>query len=264
MGLASRGKKPLRRNPMILTTTQKEPVALYIPKSVIKGILFLIIGGGLIYFFILSQYFKIDKIIYQGNISQEAKEKMENYKGRNILVINNFDLATQIKEAYPQAYSVSVYKGLPNVLKVVTTERTVAMIWQSNGKDYLVDQVGVAFREVDEAIVQEKWSGLVKVTDGSNFPVTLGKRLISTKFIEFVAYVHNNFASVTGVKLTQILVQETSFHPVFVTELGWRVILDGNRSASYQLEDLKKIIDKHKTEIKEYVDLRTEGYGYWK
>lgn len=254
----------IRRNPVILNTTPKEPMSLYIPKSVISFIVIVLTIGVFIYLFVLSDCFKIKEIIYQGKISDAARNEVEKVKGENIFQINNFKLADTIKKSYPQAYTVTVYKGLPDVLKVVTTERSVALIWQSGGKNYLVDKMGVAYREIPDVSADPKWKELPQVSDLTNFKVNLGTRLISSRFIDFVSYINKNFSKIEGIKLTRIEVAETSFHPILVTEFGWKVLFDGNRSPQFQLEDLKRILDKHKVDIKEYVDLRTEGYGYWK
>ena len=254
----------IRRNPVILNTTPKEPLSLYIPRSVISFLLFALVIGLLVYFFVLSDTFKIKKVIYVGNISEAARVEVEKVKGENILQINNFKLADVIKKAYPQAYTVSVYKGLPDVLKVVTTERSVALIWQSGGKSYLVDKMGVVFREIPDLSLDPDWIKLPQVSDVTNFKVILGDRLVSSRFIDFVSYINNNFTKITGIKAVKIEIVETSFHPILVTEFGWKVMLDGNRSGQFQLEDLKKILNQHKPDIKEYVDLRVEGYGYYK
>lgn len=264
MRFAKKQTARIKRNPLILDTTQKEPIALYVPKSFINFILLIGILGGIIYLVWMSDVFRVKKIIYEGTVSEDAKMVVDREIGENIFKVNNFTLADKIKEVYPQAYTINVYKGLPDVLKVVMAERSVAMIWHSGGKNYLVDRLGVAFREVSNVSTNAKWKVLPVVNDTTNFSVKPGQRLVSTRFIDFARIINDNFSKVEGIKIAHIEVGETSFQPNIVTELGWKVLLDGNRSPEYQLSDLKRILDKHKSEIKEYVDLRIEGYGYWK
>ncbi len=264
MALRKVKSSKIRRNPMILDRMQKESAAIYVPKSFINFVLIVGLVGGLAYFFVMSNCFKVKIITYEGSVSNEAKTEVEKIKGQNIFAVNNFKLSDRIKEVYPQAYNVNVYKGLPDAIKVVVSERTVALIWQTNGKNFLVDKLGIAFREVGDVSTKEEWKKLPIVVDTTNYVIKPGQRLISSRFIDFVSYISDNFTKVEGVKLVKIEVLETSFHPIVVTDLGWKVLMDGNRSPQYQLDDLKKILDKHKAEIKEYVDLRTEGYGYWK
>lgn len=252
------------RNPIIISTTPREPMALYIPKSVVNIFLFLLIVTGLFYIFFVSDYFKVKRVIFEGSITSEGRAAAEKSTGENIFYVNNYRLADEVRKVYPQAYWVKIYKGLPDVIKVVTAERTVSLVWQSNNQYYLVDDMGIAFRAIESIASNEKWLGMPLVIDTGNFKVELGKRLISSRFIDFITYIHDNFSEVEGCKLVGIEVAETSFHPVLVTDLGWKVFLDSNRSAEDQLNDLKLILNKHKGDIHEYVDLRIEGWGYYK
>lgn len=261
MGYLNKKKKHIGSNPIILNTTAKESVGIYIPKGVIYFFLVLLLVGFFVYVFLIGDYFQVKKVVVKGSTNEHVLEYLETFKGKNIFSINNFKMASEIKKIYPQAYNVNVLKGLPNMLKVTTTKRSVVMLWQSDGKVYMVDKMGIVFQEAPGLGEQ---NNLPLVIDTRNFDVTLGKRLVSWKFIDFVSIVHNNFYPIENIKMTRIEIDETSFHPVLVTEAGWKVFVDVNVPPEDQLNDLKIILDKHRNDIAQYVDLRIPGYGYYK
>jgi cell division septal protein FtsQ len=254
----SRGRSNLR-NPKIAIRTPREPVSIYIPTSVIKIVLGFLVLSGIYFFVYLSGFFSIKNIILTDTISEEERQTVYAYKGKNILFLNSEDLEREIKAKYPQAWAVSVYRGLPDTLKVVMSERNKAFIWQSGEKFYYIDKQGIAFKEINEP--EEGW---LLVNDLQSVKVKLGKRIVSGRFIEFVEETRDSLLKKSEIKIGNFEVGETTLHVSMVTDLGWKVYFDINRSPENQLEDLYLILAKHREDIKEYVDLRVPGYGYYK
>lgn len=247
---------------MLYQRTERGPLALYIPKWFFVLCSVVVVGLGLVYFFVIGPYFYVNSIMIEGKINQSARDLVESNKGKNIFSVDSYSLASNIKKLYPEAYNVRVFKGLPSTLKVSLSERTAEIVWNSRGKYFLVDRLGLVFKTASG--LESVGENMVVVTDLTDFEIKDGQRIVSVKFIEFVKDLDQNFEKMTEVKLKQITVGETSFHPVVVTELGWRVILDSNRSCIEQITDLELILKKHKSDIHEYVDLRIPGAGYYK
>ena len=68
----------------------------------------------------------------------------------------------------------------------------------------------------------------------------------------------------TNIKPTHFEVVETTFDVNLHTEAGFYVKFNTMRASAKQLDNLKKVLVKKREEVHEYVDLRIDGWAYYK
>lgn len=248
----------VKRSPVFVKTAPQEPREVHIPGWIIGLIIIIGIGIGGWYWFYRTDFFNIKEVMIQGETSNEAKIVLENIKGKNIFTLDMGQVQQEIKKVYPEAKSVKFYRGLPDTIKVVINIRRPAIIWQVGGKRYLVDRLGIAFKEAGESVGNNPI-----IEDRHGLPVKLGEQIISLRLINFINEFEKNY-DIAGIKLVRWEMGDTSLHIIGRTDRGWKILFDASRAPKWQLEDLEKIVAKHKNDIKQYLDLRVPGFAYYK
>lgn len=215
----------------------------------------------LIYASFFSDYFGIKEVIVEGNHLVSAdKIKEEIPLGKNIFFLNAKETKGNILADNNEIQDVQIYRGIPNAIKVVVLERENKLVWKTGADRYLLSTQGTITRKLN----QDETSAFPEVTDSRNFPVTSGQAVASSHFVAFVQNINDNFFTVTNIKPTTYEVGETTFDLIAHTEAGFYVKLDTTRSSAKQLDDLKKVLVAKRPDIKEYVDLRIDGWAYYK
>ena len=240
----------------------KETKEIKIPKAVWKYLFLLAIIIGIIYFFYYSSYFKINDVIIEGN-SLVATADIEQLvsSGENIFQFNAKNTRNEILQKFPEISDVEIFRGLPNAIKIVVLERDRKMVWQSGGINYLVSGEGIATKIVTNPADAKD---LPTVIDKQNLPVVQGTMLASPAFVEFINEVNKDFFNTVNIHPTHFEITETTFTVNLYTDAGFYVKLNSLRSAAKQLSDLKAILVAHRPDVHEYVDLRVDGWGYYK
>jgi len=225
--------------------------------------LFITIVGAIFFVWLLffSNYFAIKDVFVEGNNLTMAEE-ISSYapKGHNIFFLNIKSTKTRMLQEHAELKDVLIYKGLPNAIKFVVLEEDPKIIWQTGSDRFLVSSQGKIAGKVTEG----QFSDLPTVFDKKNIPVSPGEHLISPNFLAFVKNINDNFFDKTGIKLTNFEIDETTFDVNARTEAGFYVKFSSIRSSNKQLEDLKMVLAAHRQDIREYVDLRIDGWGYYK
>jgi hypothetical protein len=139
-------------------------------------------------------------------------------------------------------------------------EREGKISWQSGDSVYLVSDQG----EVVRRIVGDEGAGLSKIIDKTNLPVVPGTQLVSPNFIAFIVNINSNFYETVNIKPLDFEVGETTFDVVLKTDAGFYIKFNTLRSSKKQLENLKKVLVSKRQDIKEYVDIRVDGWAYYK
>lgn len=211
----------------------------------------------LIYFFYFSPFFKIKNIEVIGPTTEDIQTPLSYLKGRNIFLVNSKNIKKQITENRPEYANILVLRGLPSTLRIKFQERAGKIVWQSNGIYYLVDKDAIAFKE---ASFDEK---LPLVIDSKNLEVKVPSIVAPSNFIEFI----RNAASQSkdlGLNIVNFVVNETTFQVDALTEENLKIKFDTTRPLSDQIDALKRVYFEHKSAIKEYIDVRVEGWVYYK
>jgi hypothetical protein len=227
----------------------------------LKYVLYIVIILLGAYFLFYSKYFEIKEVIIEGNsLLTREQIKADMPAGGNIFLFDSEKLKNTIMTKYPEIKRIDLYRGLPNALKVVVVERDGKLVWQSGDNKYLISSDG----DVTRQIVGTEGDGMPVVTDKRALPVETGKRLLSPNFIAFIINVNAGFFEETNIKPKDFMIDETTFDVSLNTEAGFYVKLNSLRSSKKQLGSLKLILVEKRQDIKEYVDLRIDGWAYYK
>jgi hypothetical protein len=250
------GDKDNLRNPKIYNPPREKEKGFNLPKIVywLAFLLFLVIM--LVYWLFFSSYFNIKTVEYVGNVPDEVKEIIETQKGRNIFLINTAQVEEQLLIKNSAFSMIKIYRGIPDTLRLRFEQRNPKIVWQSNGINYLIDENGYVYEE------SKGENNLPIVVDKRALPVEILQQVGSTKFIDFVRNTDKDL-DVYGIKVDHFEIDETTFQIDAVTE-NFKIIYDVTRPLSEQNEAFKTIFEKNKDDIKEYVDLRVEGWVYYK
>ncbi|MCL5795299.1 MAG: cell division protein FtsQ/DivIB [Patescibacteria group bacterium] len=251
------------RQPKIYAATPAERKANFSRVIIVMISIFLLLV--LFFWFVcFSPYFKIKIITISGSLNPEVGKEIEKFKGKNILFFQIGKIEQQLASRQTSISSLEIFKGIPDTLRIKVNVRTPKIIWQTQGKNYFIDENGVIFElKNDESITQDD-NKLPIVIDNKNVPINLGARIITPDFIRYILDLNSNFENKIGTKIKEFHVDETTLQVEVITESGWRALLDTSRDYNTQLIVLKKILDQYKDEIKEYIDLRVEGRAYYK
>jgi uncharacterized membrane protein len=208
-----------------------------------------------------SLFFRISEIIVEDNKLVPTEEITKNIKtGDNIFRFSVNETKKKIIRTSPIIEDVAIYRGIPNALKIVILEKKPVIVWISGGKFYLVDESGI----VDKEIGSGEFPELIKISDQKNITVKTGDQIVSPQFVKFIIEINDKFFEATNIKISGFQIQETTFDLYVATEAGFYVKFDISRSSEKQLTDLKNIIVSYRDNIREYVDVRINGWAYYK
>lgn len=223
--------------------------------------LFIILGG--IYFFRYSSFFNIADIIVEGTKTIGDDEILviaERYKKENINLFKYpvGEVEGEILENFLQIGEVNVSRGVPKTIKIEVSEREGFLIWQSQGKNYVIDNNGIVFRETDDTF------SLPIILDNKNEDVELGKKFLLKNFLKFIVNINKNFIKETKLKIKKMIIEDTTFELNIETTSGWQIKFDTTRDTNEQISALSKVLPHVKRKVKKYIDLRTENWVYYK
>lgn len=229
--------------------------------AVFKFVLFILLLSVLAWYLFFSSKFVVKDVIVEGtNLLSKDQVASMIPKDQNILLLDSRDMSNKITTRFPEVSDVQIFRGLPDAIKIIILEKEGSIVWQSGGLKYLVSTQG----EVARQIVGEEGTNLPVVMDKRNLPLTEGQRIVSSNFIIFVKNVYNNFAIETNLKPTYFEIDETTFDVNLYTDAGIYIKMNSMRSSSKQIENLKKVLVEKRPDIREYVDLRIDGWAYYK
>ncbi len=232
-----------------------------IPANSWKFLIFFFVLGIGVYFLFFSSIFEIKDIFVEGNHYVDSNIIINQIpKGQNIFRMNSNKLIADMLHQMPEIQDVQIYRGIPNAVKVVVLEREGKIVWQSNGKNYLISTQGQVMRE----LTNDQLGTYPQVVDTKNIPVELGSVLVSPNFIAFVTNLEDNFFTATNIKPKNFQIESTTFDVNLYTEAGFYVKFNSLRSSKKQLDNLKIVLASKRQDIHEYVDMRINGWAYYK
>jgi cell division protein FtsQ len=250
-----------RRQPSIYSRTGQTKEEQDFSRKILLSLLGVILVG-LFYLLFLSPVFRINSIeivgtqyLNKGNIAQIAG----NYKASSILEKNTVTFSSGGLEKKVDAMSgvmdATVTKKYPNTILVQIKERKPDFVWQTLNSKYLVDETGYIY-----AGYSSQFASLPIVVDTENLPTAVGKQPASSEFGDFVSQINSEFESKTNEKITRMEVAGTTSELKVYTS-SWYAYFDTTRSASDELSDLNRVLNKVAGEGKglKYVDLRVDG-----
>lgn len=214
----------------------------------------------LVYFVLFSQQFYIKDILVEGSDLVPKDQIIAEVPRQNIFRLDIIALKAKLINDFPEVREVEIFRGIPDALKIVVNERDGKMVWQSGDKKYLVSSQG----EITRQVVGTEGDGLPLVADKKALPVKPGEKLLSSNLVAFVVNIYNGISDAVNVKPDHFEVNETTFDLNLYTDAGFYVKLNSLRSSKKQLDNLKLVMIDKRSEIHEYVDLRIDGWAYYK
>lgn len=218
-----------------------------------------VIGLGLIWVVFWSPIFAVKTILLQGELTQPVTENLMTLAGRNLFLLSEREITTQLLSVESMIADVHLTRGFPSELRVAVTRRHPALVWQTADKLLAIDQTGVAFT-YDSTLAD----GIPRVADYRGQPINPGDIPLKPEIITFIQSTFTELPSRIGGAITGAEIHETPVSIKFVTEWGWAVYLDSSRPLMGQLENLTLVLRDHRDTIHEYVDMRVEGWAYAK
>lgn len=249
-------QKNILRIPKVYSAP-KDQIKKPVPKFVKYFIFILAIIVGLAYVLFFSSVFTIKNIATEGSPSDETLTYLDQFKGRNIFMIRAKEIASVVEEKNTQFKTVDVSLGIPSTLRVIFTERLPVAVWQTNGKNYLLDENAIVFTQTD-AVDKD----LMIVVDNKNIEVKPPVQISSSNFIDFLKNVNSKIGQL-GMKISKFEIGETTFQVDAMTDKNIKIIFDTTRSVSDQMDAAEKTYKEKKDEIKQYMDVRVEGKVYY-
>ncbi|MDO8443980.1 MAG: FtsQ-type POTRA domain-containing protein [bacterium] len=250
------------RSPAIYNPTgRSEKKKIKASPFLIRLAFFAVFLFGVIYYLFFSSQFQITEVIVEGN-SLVSKEDIINVlpQQQNIFLFKINQDREIILSKFPEISQVEIYRGIPDAIKIVVLERENKIVWQTNNEMYFVSTEGDTTRKIS----QSEAGNLPVVSDTKNLAVKPGSRLVSPNFVAFITNIYSAFQSEDNIKPVNFEVTETTFNVNLKTDAGFYIKLNSLRSSQKQLSDLKLILAEHRPDIHEYVDLRIDGWAYYK
>jgi cell division septal protein FtsQ len=129
-----------------------------------------------------GDWFYVNEVIVRGNklVPRQEIEQASGMRGWNVFFIKPEEVAASV-EALPEFKDVQVYVELPNILEIHVIERKPWFVWEAAGKNYWVDDQGIAMRP--RGSVPQGWH----VRDATGKPVKYGERVNADAFNATVA-----------------------------------------------------------------------------
>ena len=237
-----------------------------LPRLNLKTIRFIIWATVLIiatYIVGFSPFFQVSDIMVEGNELITDEQIIEAVPSDlNIIFLSRNSLSEQIKTELPELKEVLIIKGIPNALKISVLEFNKALIWKTQEKYYLVSNRGQVYKDITSEVTD--FPDIPVVEDLNNLEITKNQKILSSSFIAFVTNIYGSVEETINVKPGHFTVYETTVDVILQTNAGFSIKFDSLRASSKQLDDLKTVVVEKRDEIHEYVDLRVDGWAYYK
>jgi len=246
------------RSSLIFEPKQKKRISFSFKK--LKYFLCIAIFFYLIYFVFYSQRFYIKDVFIEGNNILSKDIILNEVSRANIFRLNVAALRAKLINRFPEIREVEIYRGIPNALKIVVNERDGRIVWQTEDRKYLVSSQGEVMRQ----IVAGEGDNLPVVLDKKNLPIKTGEGLVSPNLIAFIVNIDAGLLSDVNLKPNHFEVNETTFDLNLYTDAGFYIKLNSLRSSKKQLDNLKLVMVEKRPDIHEYVDVRIDGWAYYK
>lgn len=215
------------------------------------------------YFLFFSDYFIINEVIVEGNelVSAEKIQSEVDFQ-KNILLFDTDYYEELIKNEVPEIKQAVIYKGIPNAVKIVVLEYEKSLVWKSANKYYLVSAGGYAYKDITDIFSEYEYLPLVE--DYAAIKVGNNQQVVSSSFIAFINNIDQSISDVANIDPGKFSVTETTVDVFLETNKGYYIKFDSLRSSAKQLDNLKKVLVEKGDEIHDYVDLRIDGWAYYK
>ena len=267
--LPNKKQKTILRQPKVFQLPREKNeiygIKNFWPRLILFLILFFLIFGFFIYGLFFSPWFKIKNIEIVGSTTEDIKGKLQDLVGKNIFSFHANEIEEGLASEDRSFSNVKIFRGLPDTVRVVFENRAPKIIWQSLGKNYLIDADAILYKEADET----ELDSLPKVLDSNNLSVKIPSQIATPDFTDFVQNANDALKRVQ-IQIDHFEVSETTFQISAIVKnevvdaQSVRIIFNTLRPLSEQIDAFNKVYSQNKGDIKDYIDLRVEGRVYYK
>jgi len=222
--------------------------------------LVILAGGG------IGQLFALRTIVVssaarQAEIQVEAtKLTSGDWWWGNLVTFSGDGFVSKLQQADPTLRSVTVRRKWFHTVVVTATLKQPSLGWSTGNQTYVLDKDGTVISTTVAA------ASLPVVYDGSNLPVTVGQKVASAHFVDFVSQVVPALGA-DGIGVTHLDIKDTTYDLAATTNKGYRLLFDTSRGVADEIADLKavqRLLVAQKHTPAEYIDLRIAGKAYYK
>ncbi len=253
------------KQPKIYTArNQKESRKSFDVKKIhFRFVVFLVVIVLALYTVFLSGFFTIEEIVVDGNELVSSEQIIDSVElNRNIFFFDTDYYENLIEIRVPEIKQVVIYKGIPNAIKIEVLEYEKSLLWKSADKYYLVSSQGFAYKDVTNNFAD--FEKLPLVEDYAAIKVCDNQQVTGPSFIAFVSIVDEQIESVANIQPVKFSITETTVDVFLETNRGFYIKFDSMRSSKKQLDNLIKVMIEKGDQVHEYVDLRIDGWAYYK
>ncbi len=212
----------------------------------------------------ISNTFIIDKIEFDYDTIEVEDENpvltyLQNFEGENILLIDEKEEETYLKENYPNYKTINIKKVLPNklVLELETYELSANVIVQREGyfRKFIINETGtVAEADTEDLSLPYIYLETTEI-------MIEGKEAIEQETLEFILEAISDFESKFGMQVIDTTYYKTAREVHLHTERYFDVWLDAQLTVDEQLGKLKQALPSLNIyeEDLQYIDLRISG-----
>lgn len=188
--------------------------------------------------------------------------------GKNIVFLQTDSLTGTLERDIPQIQNVYIVRKLPGTLKIIIQEKTPALVLLSGSFYYFVDADGIAYEEASLDNLPGIVLPVVKNTD-PNGTVTLGAPAVDKLLVAFIEEVQKKIPDITHAQVVEMKIPSLAAREVhFLLDRNWKILMDTTRSASAQLDVLRRLLEQRITteeqQTLDYIDLRIQNRVYYK
>ena len=224
----------------------------------------------ILYFFFFSKVFTVRTVQVQGAVISDAQAIAALVPtGESIWRVPDAQIRQNIMRTQP-VVGVTIFKGLPNTIRVVVQEGGPTVSWQTGNDLYLLDKNGIPFFHY--ALNQLPAAGspadallarLPKVLDTKNLPVVLDSPVVSTGFVSFITNFQTQLAKyLPDQKLQQFEVADTTYDVTARFGSGVSVLLSSTGDAGAQVRNFDRLLNQTTLPQNAQVDLRIDRWAY--
>lgn len=252
------GSEDLKFRKILFQTEKPDKSLVSFPRKLITYFIYLLLVVAVVYFVFISDLFRIKNIKVENVKSIEIEDYVKiSLQGKNILFMLPGRYLKELVERFPVLEQARIVRGLPNTVKVVVDEREYRFIWCNAENCYQVDNNGYILEK------SVKTKNDIVLQDLGNVEVKDSQQVVSKQFIAFFLNALDQIKKM-NLKIKEAQIKETTFKIDFITDEGWKIIMDSNASVDNQIYALQQVLEKNKSDIKEYVDVRVEGVAFVK
>jgi len=250
-------------------------------KKLFFGLLLLSFIGVSVWVLFFSDYAQIEEVeILANKIDTQAIESIVNnhrdefwfqYGSRNnFLLFSRKQVERGIKDQFETVRSVEFESEFPNKIKILIEERVGVVVWCSREKCFLLDELGLAFYELEGGERKERFKDYYQITDNSHLEIEKGQQVEEGQMVFFLLDLEQLLEQKIDLKLKKeletpsLISQELRVE----TENGWQIYFNLKDSLEAQVdlleEVLKSSISESEQEKLDYIDLRVSGKAIYK